>query len=166
MGTSLKNINITKHRQRGVALVMAMIMLLLITILGVSAVRMSGINTQVAGNSMYASLVFQGAESALGRSVSSKDWSVIELAAADALSAAVDVPVTYFDAEQVMGNGTLDSSGTVQFEGILNGPVINGVANSTEFDYQVFRVTGTSRLVATAARDLHTEGRAAQIPKE
>ena len=155
-----------KVQQQGMALVMALIMLLVITVLGVSAARMSNTDTQIASNSLYSILVFQGAESALGRSASSKDWTVIELAAADVLSAAVPVPGTYFDAEQVMGNGTLDSSGTVQFEGILNGPVFNGIANSSEFDYQVFRVTGTSKLSTTAATDLHTEGRAAQIPKE
>ena len=60
MSTSLKNNNIPKNRQQGVALVMALIMLLVITILGVSAVRMSSLDTQVAGNSMYSSLVFQG----------------------------------------------------------------------------------------------------------
>ena len=158
--------NSVKNRQQGIALVMALIMLLVITVLGVSAARMSNIDTQLAGNSMYTTLVFQGAESALGRSASSKDWSVIELAAKDLTSAAVPVPGTYFDAEKVMGNSTLDSSGTVQFEGVLNAPVIYGIANSTEFDYQVFRVTGASRLAATAARDQHTEGRAAQIPKE
>lgn len=160
------NKRLVKHKQQGMALVMALIMLLVITILGVSAARMSSNDTQISGNSIYSVLVFQGAESALGRSASSKDWSVIKLAAEDLTSAAVAVPDTYFDAEKVMGNGTLESSGTVQFEGILNGPVINGVANSSDFDYQVFRVTGESKLVATAARDRHTEGRAAQIPKE
>ncbi len=155
-----------KNQQQGMALVMALVLLLVITILGVSAARMSNVDTQLAGNSMYSVLVFQGAESALGRSASSKDWSIIELAAADLTSSAVPVPDTYFDAEAVTGNSTLNSSGTVQFEGILNGPVINGVANSSEFDYQVFRVTAESKLEATAAKDIHTEGRAAQIPKE
>jgi len=155
-----------KSQQQGIALVMALIMLLVITVLGVSAARMSNVDTLMAGNSMYSILVFQGAESALGRSASSKDWSVIELAAASLTSAAVDVPDDYFDLEKVMGNGALESSGTVQYEGILNGPVINGVANSSEFNYQVFRVAGESKLAATAAKDQHTEGRAAQIPKE
>ena len=163
---SLTNKKKSIHHQQGVALVMALIMLLLITVLGVSTVRMSSMDTQVAGNSMFSILVFQGAESALGRSASSKDWSVIELAAVSPTSAAVNVPADYFDAETVMGNATLNSSGTVQFEGILNGPVISSVANSTEFNYQVFRVAGQSELAATAARDWHTEGRAAQIPKE
>lgn len=157
---------IVKNKQKGMVLVMALIMLLIITIIGVSAARMSSNDTQVAGNSIYSVLVFQGAESALGRSASAKDWSVIKLAAEDLTSAAVAVPDTYFDAEKVMGNATLESSGTVQFETILNGPVINSIANSSEFDYQVFRVTGESKLAATAARDQHTEGRAAQIPKE
>ena len=155
-----------KNQQQGIALVMSLIMLLLVTVLGVSAARMSNDDTKLAGNSIYSILVFQGAESALGRSASFKDWSMIQLAAADPASAAISVPSTYFDAETVMGNSTLKSSGKVQFETKLDGPVINGVANSSEFNYQVFRVTGESSLAATGAKDTHTEGRAAQIPKE
>lgn len=153
-----------KKRQHGMALVMALIMLLVITILGVSAARMSNFDTQVAGNSIYSIMVFQGAESALGRSVSSKDWS--NLPAAAAAAGPVAVPAAYFTpVETVTGGGILNSSGEIEFEGILNGPVFNGVANSSDFNYQVFRVSGMSNLAATAARDRHTEGRAAQIPK-
>ena len=158
-----------KHQhqhQHGMALVMALIMLLVITILGVSAARMSNVDTQLAGNSIYSIMVFQGAESALGRSASSKDWSNLPAAAADPLAAPVAVPASYFTpAEVVTGGGVLNSSGEIGFEGILNGPVFNGVANSSEFKYQVFRVSARSSLAATAARDRHTEGRAAQIPK-
>lgn len=162
---SLNNNNYPIKRQQGMALVLALIMLLLVTILGVSSVRMSSLDTQLAGNSIFSIMVFQGAESALNRSVSSKDWSNLPAAAAEPSSAPVAVPASYFTpVETVSGGGILNSSGEIAFEGILNGPVFNGVANSSEFNYQVFRVSGMSSLAATAANDRHTEGRAAQIP--
>lgn len=164
----MKNTNrnrLNNNRQQGMALVIAMIMLLLITILGVSAVRMSTLNTQVAGNSIFAGLVFQGAESALSRSLSSKDLSNLP-AAATAHGTDVDIHSDYFPSEAVLGGAVLNSSGIISFELILNAPVLNSVANSSEFNYQVFKVRAQSNLASTSARDRHTEGRAVQIPKQ
>jgi hypothetical protein len=156
-----------KHHQHGVALVMALIMLLLITVLGVSAVRMSGFDTQVAGNSLYSMMVFQGAESALGRSISAdsttRKWYYLK-EASDRLGQQ-QVDTTSFPDEVVTGGGKLDSEITVEYESILNGPVFNNVANSSEFKYQVFRYSANSKLPSTAAGDRHSEGRAAQMPQ-
>ena len=113
--TNTNRNRLKNNRQQGMALVIAMIMLLLITILGVSAVRMSTLNTQVAGNSIFAGLVFQGAESALSRSLSSKDWSNLP-AAATAHGADVNVHSSYFPNEAVSGGAILNSSGTIAFE--------------------------------------------------
>ncbi len=154
-----------QHKQQGVALVMALIMLLVITVLGVSSVRMSNLDTQVSGNSMYSSMVFQGAESALGKVVLDTDWSNISLAAT-ARGVVKTVPANYFNpAETVTAGATLDSTASITFEGLLDAPVLNGIANSTEFSYQVFSISAQSRLATTSASDRHTEGRAAQIPK-
>jgi hypothetical protein len=146
------------------ALVMALIMLLLITILGVSSVRMSSNDTQISGNSIYSVLVFQGAESALSRSTSNDNHFNL-IAPATNRGTPSTIAATNFPAEDVIGGGKMNSSGTIEFEGILNGPVFNSFANSSEFNYQVFRVSAQSSLAATAARDRHTEGRAVQIPK-
>ena len=153
-----------KKRQQGMALVMSLIMLLLITVLGVSAVRMSSFDTQIAGNSIYSILVFQGAESALGRSSSTNNWFNLLIPASNrALDS--QIAASNFPPEDVIGGGKLNSSSSVKYERVLDGPVFNGVANSSEFNYQVFRFSAQSRLVSTAASDRHTEGRAVQIPK-
>lgn len=161
----MKNMSNIPVKQQGIALVMSLIMLLVITILGVSAVKMSHLDTQVAGNSIFSALVFQGAESALGKSASDSDLSNVDASALDR-TVVLDVPAAYFNpAETVTGGAILNSQATIQFDGILDAPVINGVANSTEFKFQVFRISATSNLSTTAARDTHTEGRAVQIPK-
>ena len=64
-----QNIIVVPKKQQGVVLIVALIMLLVITILGVSAVSRASIGTQVAGNSMYTMMVYQGAESAIARSM-------------------------------------------------------------------------------------------------
>ncbi len=161
------NQTIAKHHQQGVALLMALIMLLLMTILGVSAVRMSGVDTQIAGNSIFSMMVFQGAESALGRSISAdsttRKWYYIKEASDRVGKQQVDT--SNFPDELVTGGAKLDSEITVEYEGILNGPVFNNVANSSDFKYQVFRYTANSKLQATSAQDRHSEGRAAQMPQ-
>ena len=163
------NYSISKQYQQGVALVMALIMLLLITILGVSAVRMSSLDTQIVGNSMVSMIVFQGAESALGRSISTdqttKKWFYIQAAANDR-SGKQDIDTSSFPDELVTGGAKIDSEITVEYENILKGPVFNNVANSSEFKYQVFKYTANSSLQATSAQDRHSEGRAALIPSE
>ena len=155
-----------QYKQQGVALVMALIMLLVVTVLGVSSVRMSNLDTQISGNSIYSSMVFQGAESALGKVISDTDWTNISLAANNR-GVVKNVPASYFSpAETVTAGATLDSTATITFDGVTDIPAFNGIANSSEFSYQVFRISAQSSLATTSATDIHTEGRAAQIPKQ
>ncbi|WP_299880918.1 PilX N-terminal domain-containing pilus assembly protein [uncultured Cocleimonas sp.] len=155
-----------QKKQKGVVLVISLIMLLVITLIGVSAVKMSTLDTQVAGNSIYSALVFQGAESALGKVLSDKDLSNVDTAAS-ARNLVIDVPADYFNpAEAVSAGATLNSKATIQFDGVLDSPVLNNVANSSEFNYQIFRVIADSKLSSSSARDVHTDGRAVQIPKQ
>ena len=154
-----------RKKEKGIALIMALIMLLVITILGVSSVKMSTLDTQISGNTIYSALTFQGAESALGKVVSDTDLSNIGTSAAAKTQDTV-VPNSYFNpAEEVSAGVTLDSTAIISFDGVLDGPVLNNIANSSEFKYQVFRITAESSLKSTSARDTHIEGRAIQIPK-
>lgn len=144
-------------KQSGVALLMSLVMLLLITAIGVSAVKISVLDTSIAGNSMFSSLVFQGAESSLNRSA---DLFNIKQSAEDRTST---INVIYND-ETIVGGGKLNSKGYVKYEGILEGPQINGVANSTEFNYQIFQINAETKLEATSAKAIHTEGRVIKAP--
>ncbi|MEB8433834.1 PilX N-terminal domain-containing pilus assembly protein [Cocleimonas sp. KMM 6892] len=148
------------RQQKGIALVMALILLLIITVLGVSAARMTGMNTQTAGNSMYSALVFQGAESALGRSGS----DLFNIREAALTRGNVTVPASYFNPVETVTSGvTLDSSATVSYQGVTDTLPPNGLGNDARFNYQVFQINGASSLNATSARDNHTEGLAIPI---
>lgn len=53
------------HRQQGMVLVVGLVMVLLITIIGMSAIRGSGLQESMAGNMRDRNIAFQAAESAL-----------------------------------------------------------------------------------------------------
>jgi len=55
----------TPSRQRGAALVVALIMLLVMTVLGITAMRVTRMEERMAGNSRDVNLAFQGAEAGL-----------------------------------------------------------------------------------------------------
>ena len=154
-----------QEKQEGVALVMALIMLLLITVIGVSSVRMARMDTQVSGNSMFSLVAFQGAESALAKTASFRDLGNIRDAAMRSTTP-LSVPAAYFNPiETVNGLAPLSASGEVIYDKSIEGSLFNEVANSSEFEYQVFTSTAEIVLPSTGVRDRHTEGLAIQKPK-
>jgi len=56
------NISFNKTQQSGVVLVISLIMLLLLTIIGVTAMRVTGLEEKMAGNSKDQNVAFQAAE--------------------------------------------------------------------------------------------------------
>lgn len=55
----------THHKQQGVVLVVSLIMLVLLTLIGVTSMRVTSLEEKMAGNAKSANLAFQVAESAL-----------------------------------------------------------------------------------------------------
>jgi type IV pilus assembly protein PilX len=55
----------TQHRQSGTALVTALLLLLILTVIGVTAMQVTRMQERMAGNTRDLSLSFQGAEAAL-----------------------------------------------------------------------------------------------------
>jgi len=56
-------------RQQGTALIMAMVVLVILTILGMSAMRSSVLEVRMAGNIQDATIAFQAAESGLAKAL-------------------------------------------------------------------------------------------------
>jgi hypothetical protein len=155
------NLHLKGHKQQqGMVLVISMILLLLITLLGVSAARMSSNDVQVAGNTIFSGLVYQGAESALGKVASDDDLFSVRLAAnAPDVVHVVDAAF-YFPSETVTGGAKLKQEATIKLESkeVQNLPFT--FPNSSLFTYKIFRTKATSSLRSTSARAIHTEGRA------
>lgn len=55
----------TSHRQRGTALVTSLLLLLILTVIGVTAMQVTRMQERMAGNTRDLNLSFQGAEAAL-----------------------------------------------------------------------------------------------------
>lgn len=156
---------VNKRKQKGVVLLVAIVLLLVITIIGVTAVNSSGIKVQVAGNSMFSMLVYQGAESTLAKSVTGKAQANIERAA-QIRPASYDVASSSLPLEDVHGGGQISSKATVTSIGVYKCPVVNGVANSSKFNCEIFEINAQSQLLSTAASARHLEGRAALLPSK
>lgn len=61
----MKTLRFSRSTQKGVALFVSLMMLILVTILGVTGVRMVSLEEKMAGNSYDRNLAFQAAEAAL-----------------------------------------------------------------------------------------------------
>ena len=151
--------------QQGVVLIWAVVFLLVITILGLGAIRMSGIDTQIAGNSMMNMLVFQSAESTMGRVAQYKYIDVVS----KQMGAKYSVPAINLPLENNGGGGqaTVVSSATVQYEAGLNTEIKcpPNMANSSKLPCIVFRIETESRVAGSNVKSKHVMGWAEIKPK-
>lgn len=159
---TIRTINIPK-KQEGMVLIVALIMLLLISVLGISAVNRSNIGTQVAGNSMSSMLVYQGVETGIARTwTGGKEINIKNSAEKHPLLH--KVPVGHLPADVVAGGVTMKSKGTVESIGVYGCKIISGIASSTSIGCDTFEADVKTNLAATSAVDRHIEGRALFVP--
>jgi len=141
-------------KQRGMTLVIAMIMLLVITGVGVSAVRLSNTETMASANNMLNMLVYQGAESTLIRTAKFDDLYDIEKALPGAVR---DVEAGDLPDETILdGKGVLASDASVT---VLDGnqcPIADSFINSEGFPCVTFQKRATSKTFGATAT--HVEG--------
>ena len=160
------NVKYRQKQQQGMALLVALVMLLVITIIGVSTVRLSKIDTQAAGNSIFSLMVFQGAESALGRAASNNDISAIRLAAQERGigGGAIQIPDTYFPDETMNAEAKLETSAEMEAINVVSAcNLALELPVSCTTNFMILRTTATSRLSATGAKAVHSEGIAIEI---
>ena len=148
----------TLKKQQGAVLFIAIALLLIITIVGVSSVSISGMKTQIAGNSMFTMLTYQGAESALAKSLSGGAKLSMTKAAELGVGVPYDVPNDVFTpAEVVSGGVTLSQKATVTRLDILIQCPPSALANSAGLCY-IFETNAQARLNSTGAKASHAEG--------
>ena len=148
----------TLKKQQGAVLFIAIGLLLIITIVGISSVSISGMKTQIAGNSMFTMLTYQGAESALAKSLSGGAKLSMTKAAELGVGVPYDVPNAVFTpAEVVSGGVTLSQKATVTKLDILIQCPPSALANSAGLCY-IFETNAQARLNSTGAKASHAEG--------
>ena len=148
----------TLKKQQGAVLFIAIGLLLIITIVGISSVSISGMKTQIAGNSMFTMLTYQGAESALAKSLSGGAKLSMTKAAELGVGVPYNVPNSVFTpAEVVSGGVTLSQKATVTKLDILIQCPPSALANSAGLCY-IFETNAQARLNSTGAKASHAEG--------
>ena len=153
------------QKQQGVVLIISLVMLVIITGLGVSAVSLSNNKTQTAGNSMYSMLVYHGAESTLARSVSiGSEKQLIDAILSDEAVYSIPSSVLVDTAETVNHGTTMTSSATITpIIGKVPCPPSNTIT-SNKYACRAIEITAKTSLRGTGARATHTEARSKTIP--
>lgn len=159
--------HVSLKKQQGVVLLWALGILLVLTIISVSSVRVSNVNTIVSGNSLASMMVFQGAESTLSKVA---NMNYVNEAAANTPTRSKPVPALELPNEAVSG-GSLSSAATVSFVSYSPCPSASGVAMSTNASAsaggvtcQLYKVDAASRLGGTGAKKEHMLGMAFYVP--
>ncbi len=114
-------------KQQGAILAWALVILLVLTLVGLSAVRTAGIGTQITGNSLFSMLVFQGAESALGKT---SNIHYVKMAVDNVPSRAIDVPAVDLPDENA-SKGKLKSKVNIAWRGYQNCPLTSMAMSTT-----------------------------------
>ena len=141
------------QKQQGVVLMWALAILLVLTVLGISSVKKANMGTKIAGNSMASMMVFQGAESALGK-ISNNNF--INEASLLPPGDTYIIPTAVLPEEAVSG-GNVKSSGAVMF--MNPGPCpVTAYAISTTATCHIYQLEVESRLRGTGARTEHVQG--------
>lgn len=148
------------HKQKGAILIWSMVILLILTIVGISAVKTAGIGTKITGNSLFTMLVFQGAESALAKTANIHYTTEADN---NIPSRTIDVPSVDLPVE-IASKGGLKSEVNIAWQGYRKCP-ITSVATSTTVSEkaggvacQGFDIVVRTTLSGTGARANHTLG--------
>ena len=142
-------IRLTSQRQHGVALILVLVVLLVTTILGLSAVNSTLIDTQVAGNASEARTTFQAAETMLAVVRSQPINKYTEaIVGATTLSIATPSAVSgAFPSTTLGATLTYEGEGTVAFGSSIG-----------KFKPQMFRSRGAARRDVSGAAATHAQG--------
>lgn len=160
---------ISPHRQQGAALIVSMIFLLILTLIGVSGLNNSGLESRMAHNFQLNSYVFHGAESAIQEVIqlSNSQNNPLYVQANDMLLNAlvagtnVSLPAPAYSPDPAghLGGAVMTSNSSVQHMGATPCP-----GNSPIIKCELFEVTSTAAISDTGANTTHRQGIRLYIP--
>jgi len=167
-----------RRSERGVALVISLVLLVAMTILGVATLSSTRLNEKITSNAQQKSIAFEVAESAIA-SVWDKGYLTNALTSGPADSAnnpvAVQAPdadtglAVDFDVKNGSGNTVVDVEGelTVQYCGETApiGSDLNADESVTTFVYQLIDVNSVVQIANTNTRSDHVQRGAATSAK-
>ena len=158
----------TYKKQKGTVLLWSLVILLGLLMLGVTSIKMSGLDTRIAGNEIYRMLTYQAAESSIIRT--SKLY-YLNLASKSAGNMTEKVGMT----DQLsLGNNAInvDSRAKIALvDASTDRPILTGLANSMDasqagggMDCQLYTIDVSSNLSGSGARSQHSTGVVKFVP--
>jgi len=170
-----RDIHLPKQ-QTGAALIVSLMLLLIMTLIGVSSIKTTNLEERMAHNYQNSTIVFQASESAINRIIqagnpggSGSDDNPFYVEANDPLIAAINTgiginttTVTYdMDPDNHLNNATLSSTSALTYNG---GGICPGMSMSITCHY--FEIVATTTIAETNNSRRHTQGiyRAAPAP--
>lgn len=151
----------TRHYQQGVVLVIGLLMLLLITIIGVTAMSSTNSNERTAGNNQYATVSFQAAESAIKSMFSRPAVQPTIMDTADLLDDKIVTDTNNFDVELNKSSASINVQTTAlaKFCGgdpmVVNTSFTSGAQDSGGVEVLAFDVNGLSVVGGVGAQENH-----------
>lgn len=135
-----------KHAQQGAALVVCLILMMVMTILGVSGMKASMLELTMAGNSQYGQDAFEAAETGIDMMIAGRGYSTVLGSPGNA------IPAT------PLGDGTYSTESTATFQtttpvpdgGYSGGVGVQGTIQAFHFDVVS---TGTGPRAARATHN-------------
>ncbi len=156
-------------KQTGAVLLWSLVILVVLLVLGVTSIRMSGLDTRIAGNEMHSMLTYQAAESAIARIVSASTARLFHL---DATSKAPNRTTEWSGMRDRVSLDNTAVDVTSKADVFLPAwgekvtcPTLTGLANSVNASYsaggmdcQVYVVTAKANLQGASAKSQHDVG--------
>ncbi|TXH62940.1 MAG: hypothetical protein E6Q84_00365 [Thiothrix sp.] len=156
--------------QQGTVLLWGLVGLLVLAGLGVAASRISMVDTRIVGNVMFDDFTYQGAESALRRSVNLYN---IKQTAEQKVADNTDKTFGPYHDGISAGEQITSSSAISMGAGITCPPILSGVAMSTSMTpksgniaCRLFTVAADSQVSGTSAQSQHVAGILKYVPAE
>lgn len=146
------------NSQEGSVLLWGLVILLTLTVIGVSAARMGVTDIRIAGNQIFGAMTYQSAESALQR-VRKEDDRLYYIKKTDETVSDVES----WDFTETVNDGETNSAVTISMAGSIQCPPVEGAAGSVEmvsdsYSCLLYTVDSRARLAGTGARSRHSMG--------
>ena len=140
-------------RERGAALVIALVMLLILTILGIAAMNTSSLEEKMAGNTQEQTHAFQAAESGINSAINTPGF----------LNPVGTAPTQTFSYESGRSSASVQSAFT-QYTPPSTSKIASETYSKINFQSAHFGISSTGTTI-TNARSVHQQGIEQIIPK-
>ncbi len=147
MHPPLNNRNDTFHSQKGAVLVVSLVLLLVMTLIGITGMRSANVDEKMAANSMNKNISFQASESAVDGAIASVSTLEQAINSGGIVTFSVD-----------MGDTSISASAAIDYLGTGIAPGYSLGENEGSFMNYRYDIIGTGNVTAANAQTVTAQG--------